>query len=68
MPKYRVTFVAVASWPVEIEADDGEAAIEAAFDQLPSQAYNWPDIGEWTLPSDLFPQWNKPEDDVEEIS
>jgi hypothetical protein len=68
MPKYRVTFVTVASWPVEIEAEDQEAAIEAAFGELPSSAHNWPEIGDWTLPSDLFPQWNKPEDDAEEIN
>lgn len=67
MAKYRVTFVTVASIPIEIEAEDKEAAIEAAYEHLPSSAYNWPEIGDWTLPSDLFPQWNKPEDDAEEI-
>lgn len=67
MSKFRVTLLTVMSTTIEVEADDREAAIEEAFDRTPSPAWDWPDIGDWELPSDMFPAVNKPEDDVEEV-
>ena len=69
MPKFTVYLAAVASCTVEVEAEDREAAIEAAFESnLPyANIYNNFDLGDWELSSDLFPHYNKPEEDVEEI-
>ena len=71
MPKYRVHLVTVASTSVEVEADDGEAAIEKAFEQeLPyAPAFADYEFGEWSTASELFPGGvNAPENDYEEIS
>jgi len=51
MAKYRVYLVAVAEATVEVEAEDRESAIEAAFENAPAGAI----VGEWTLGSDLWP-------------
>lgn len=68
MSKYRVSLCALAEYSIVVEAEDGERAIERAFEQatLP----NFPpgmegDLGEWTTLSEMFPDRNKPEDDYE---
>lgn len=65
--KYRVNFLAVASYTVEVDAEDEQDAIDKAYDHLPSRAWDWPEMGDWTLPSDLFPSINTAEDDVEQV-
>lgn len=69
MPKYRVYLVTVASTTVEVEAADGDAAVEAAFEgELPyAPGFADYEFGEWTTPSELFPKGSRPEDDYEEI-
>ena len=69
MAKYRVHLVTVASTIVEVEAEDGEQALEAAFDGDLPYAPGFADyeFGEWTTASELFPKGNNPEDDYEEI-
>ncbi len=56
MPKYRVYLQTVASVSIEVEAEDKEAAIDAAFEEAPSgvcaQCSGWGrkwslDVGEW---------------------
>ena len=70
MPKYDVYLVAVASTVVEVEAEDKEAAIEAAYQQgLPYAGYGSDfELGEWELASDLFPGVNSSDNDVVEAS
>lgn len=70
MPKYRVYLQTIASTAVEVEAEDGDRAIELALDQdLPfAPAFADYYFSDWQTPSDMFPQWNKPEDDCEEVS
>jgi hypothetical protein len=71
VPKFRVHLVTVASTAGEVEADDGEAAVEKAFDQeLPyAPAFASYEFGEWSTASESFPDViNKPENDYEEIS
>lgn len=70
MATYRVHLVTVASHTVEVEAEDGDAAIEVA---LRSEHPYFPggmdgDLGEWTTSSELFPDISKPESDYELIS
>ncbi|WIA95841.1 hypothetical protein [Curtobacterium sp. MCBA15_004] len=65
MAQYAVTLVTTASTVIQVEADDEEAAIVAAFDQAPSAAWNWPEIGDWQLPSEMFPDVNNAGDDVQ---
>ena len=69
MAKYRVYLTAVASTTVEVEASDGDEAVEVALSTpLPHPpAFAGYDFGEWATASDLFPQFNKPEDDYELI-
>lgn len=67
MAQYAVTLVTVASVVIEVEAEDEEAAIEAAFDQAPSAAWDWPDMGDWQLPSEMDPDRNNANDDVQLI-
>jgi len=69
MPKFNVYLVAVASTVVEVEAFDGEEAVEKAFDsKLPyASGYAGFDLGDWTTSSELFPQTHTPGDDYEEI-
>ena len=69
MARYRVYLTAVASTTVEVEASDGDEAVEVALSTpLPHPpAFADYDFGEWTTASDLFPQFNKPEDDYELI-
>lgn len=60
MPKYRVVLETTASAYAEVEADDREAAIEAAFEDLPSlcaQCGGWGQdwslgLGEFDVPQD----------------
>ena len=65
MAQYAVTLVTTASVVIKVEAEDEEAAIEAAFDQAPSAAWDWPDIGDWSLPSEMFPDVNNSSDDIQ---
>lgn len=69
MTRYRVYLVAVAEVAVEVEAEDGEDAIEQAFESaLPFAPHNAGfDLGDWTLASELFPQWSSAEEDYEVI-
>jgi hypothetical protein len=69
MPKFIVYLVSTASTSVTVEAEDGEDAVEKAFQtSLPyAGAFAGFDLGDWTTPSDLMPQFNKPEDDYEEV-
>lgn len=67
MTKYRVNLVALATTSVDVEADSREEAIDEALEQAPTPAWNWPEMDQWGLPSESFPEFNKPEDDVEEI-
>lgn len=69
MPKYNVYLVAVASTVVTVEAEDKDAAHEAAFTQrLPYSGYGSGfDLGDWELPSDLFPNSSMFEDDIVEV-
>jgi hypothetical protein len=71
MPKYRVYLVTTASATVEVEADDTEQAIELAFQEAPGglchQCARDYDLGDLQLSSEMFPQFNKPENDVEEV-
>lgn len=68
MPRYNVYLVAVASTQVEVEAEDGEQAVELAFQQdLPyAPGFANYDFGEWTTSSELFQ--GDPQDDWEEIA
>jgi hypothetical protein len=66
---YRVYLVATASATVKVEADDPEQAIERAFEEAPGGlCYSCTrdyDIGDLQLSSEMFPEFNKPENDVE---
>lgn len=68
MTKYLVYLTAVASTSVEVEAEDGEEAVEIALaGRLPyAPAFAGFDLGEWTTQSELFPHAN-PDYDYEEI-
>lgn len=68
MPKYIVNLVAIASTQVEVEAESGDEAVEAAFDgALPyADAFAGFDLGEWTTASEIFPEQDA-SDDYEEI-
>lgn len=71
MTKYRVHLVTVASTSVEVEAEDGEQAVELAFDRkLPyAPAFADYELGEWNTASNMFPgDINAPENDYEEIA
>lgn len=71
MPKYRVLLSAVVSTTVEVEAENGNDAVDAALTEgvpgLMFLDHTYPDVGEWTTMSELFPLFNKPEDDYEEV-
>lgn len=70
MKKYTVYMVAVVSTAVEVEAEDGEEAVELAYEaDLPrlNISNGNMDMGDWTVASEIFPH-SKPEDDYEEIS
>lgn len=70
MPKYNVYLVTTASATVKVEAEDPESAIEQAFQEAPGglchQCGRDYDLGDLQLSSELFPQINSPENDVEE--
>lgn len=68
MSKYIVYLVATVSTAVEVEAEDGNEAVDLAFEQdLPrlNHSNGNMDMGDWTTASEIFPQWSKPEDDYE---
>jgi hypothetical protein len=72
MPYYRVNVQTVASGWVDVEAEDEEAAIEAAYDNLPyAPGFANYDFGEWALSSEFQRANGDPnpstEWDVEEI-
>lgn len=71
MKKYRVYLNAVVSTSVDVEAEDGEAAVEAAFSKgvpgLMFLDHTYPDVGDWGTPSDFDPKNNKREDDYMQI-
>lgn len=71
MAKYIVYAQQVVSTSVEVEADSPGEAIEAVFlngfPHLMFGDHTYPDEGEWGSPSELFPKFNKPEDDVQLI-
>lgn len=70
MSKYIVYLVSTVSISVEVEAEDGNEAVDLAFEQdLPrlNISNGNMDMGEWTTASDLFPQFSKPEDDYEMV-
>jgi hypothetical protein len=70
MSKYRVYLITTAEHVVEVEASDGEEAVELALaGNLPyTPAFASYELGQWTTASELFPQNNKPENDYEEIN
>lgn len=68
MSKYVVYLVATVSVAVEVEAENGDEAVELAFEQdLPrlNISNGSMDMGDWSVASDLFPEFSKPEDDYE---
>lgn len=71
MAKFIVYISAIASATVEVEAEDGEEAVEIAFGgkvELPyASAFAGFELSEWTTNSELFPQFAKPEEDYEEV-
>lgn len=69
MPKYKVYLQTIATTIVEVDAADGERAVEEAFaSELPyAPAFADYEFGEWTTASEMFPQHAKPENDYEEI-
>lgn len=67
MTKYRVSFAAVANAVVEVEADSREQALDLAYEQTPTPNIHWPEVGDWELVSDLFPDWATEAEAIEEI-
>jgi len=67
MPKFEVTLMSVASTVVSVEAESRNDAIDLAFEQAPTPAWDWPDMGDWALPSEMFPESNTEKDDVTEL-
>lgn len=71
MGRYRVYMQQVVGRAVEVEADDGEEAVEKASaagqPKLMFVDHTFPDEGEWVTASELFPETNKPEEDWELI-
>lgn len=67
MAKYRVYLVTVAETVIEVEAEDGDQAVELAFQQDLPYAPGFADyeFGDWTTSSELFQ--TKPENDYELI-
>lgn len=65
MARYRVYLQTIASTVIEVEAEDGDEAVEKAFEQeLPyAPAFADYEFSEWQTASDMFPQSAKPEDD-----
>lgn len=68
MAKYRAYLVTEASANVEVEADSEEEAIEKAFEEAPYACHQCPEIGDWAMLSEMYPDRFKAEDDVEKIS
>lgn len=69
MSTYRVYLVTTASVTMTVEADDPEQAIEEAFQEAPGslchQCARDYDLGDLQVSSEMFPQFNRPENDVE---
>lgn len=67
--RFQVYLVTTASCVIEVEAEDGEAAVELALQEdLPyAPAFAGFDLGDWTTASELWPQHSKPEDDYDEF-
>ena len=68
MGTYRVYLVTEASASVEVEADSEEEAVERAFEEAPYTCHQCPEIGDWALLSETYPERFKMGDDVEKIS
>lgn len=71
MPKFKVYLQTIASTVIEVEAEDGEQAIELAFEEDLPYAPAFADYefsGEWMTASDMFPGFAKPENDYAEVS
>lgn len=70
MARYKVYLQTIASTVVEVDAEDGEEAIEKAYQGDLPYSPGFADYefsGEWQTPSEMFPQYAKPEDDYELI-
>lgn len=69
MSKYIVYLVTTASTQIEVEADNGDEAVDLALAAELPYAPGFADyeFGEWTTASELFPKFSQPEDDYEEI-
>jgi hypothetical protein len=68
MTKYRVYLAAVASAVIEVEADNEDDALDMAYENAPSNNITTDfELGDWSTSSELFPEFNKPEDDIEVI-
>jgi hypothetical protein len=61
MPKFRVNLLKTVSYTIEVEADDEDAAIDAAYDQAPSvcaqcsgwgQDWGYDDGNDWQTAED----------------
>lgn len=69
MTKYVVYMTATASCSIEVEADNPDEAIDLAYeaDKPYAPAFCGFDLGDWELPSDMNPEYNRPEDDWDVI-
>lgn len=69
MTRCRVFLNAVVSATVDAEADSPDEAIATAQENgLMFLDHTYPDVGESSVPSDLFPGSCPPADDCEEIT
>lgn len=50
--QYKVLLETVASVVVTVEADSDEEAVDLAFENAPSPAWDWPDLGDWIFAPD----------------
>lgn len=69
MTKFRVYLVTTASTVIEVEAEDGEEAVELALESenLPyAPGFADYEFGEWTTASELFN--GRPENDYDEVA
>jgi hypothetical protein len=68
VPKYRVYFTTTASSVVEIEAEDRDAAVDAAYDELPSSLCSSCSGWGQRVGIDLGGEWQADEEFIEEIT
>ena len=54
MARYQVNLATYASASVDVEAESEEEAVEKAFEEAPYSCHQCPEIGDWSLPSELF--------------